>query len=117
MLLTSKFQDVVNLAEGIFHRVVAIDSKIVVAMEIIGTNRFGLCLIYLETFFDGDVVVIGATASFATIEESFDDFVFFYEEVEKNGLHMATVEQQFECFCLSHGTRKAIEDDSFAVGR
>ena len=54
MLLISKFQDVVNLAEGIFHRVVAIDSKIVVAMEIIGTNRFGLCLIYLETFFDGE---------------------------------------------------------------
>ena len=52
MLLTSKFQDVVNLAEGIFHRVVAIDSKIIVAMEIIGTNRFGLCLIYLEAFFD-----------------------------------------------------------------
>ena len=39
-------EDVVDLAEGVLHRVVAIDSKVVMTMEVVCANRLGLCLIY-----------------------------------------------------------------------
>ena len=85
------------------------------AMEIVGANRFGLCLIYLEAFFDCLVVVISATAGFAAVQKAFDNLIFFYEHVEEHSLHVATLQQELECFGLCYGAWKTIKDNTFAV--
>ena len=87
-------EDIVNLTESILHRVIAVDSKVVVAMEIVGADRFGLCLIYLETLLDGLVVIVCTAAGFATVEEAFDHLILLYKEVEEHSFHLATLKQK-----------------------
>ena len=114
-LLLNEFQNVINLAEGIFHRVVTIDRIVVVAMEIIGANWFGLGLIYLETLFDGLVVVISSTASLTTVQKTLDDLVFLNEHVEEHSLHVAALEKELKSFRLRYCTWETIEDNALAI--
>ena len=79
LLFLNESQNIVNLAEGIFHRVVAVDSKVVMTVEIVCANWFGLCLIYLQTFFDSLVVVICTAAGFSAVQKTLDDLIFLYE--------------------------------------
>ena len=79
LLFLNESQNIVNLAEGIFHRVVAVDSKVVMTVEIVCAYRFGLCLIYLQAFFDSLVVIISATASLTSVQEAFDYLILLYE--------------------------------------
>ena len=115
LLFLNESQNIVNLAEGIFHRVVAVDSKVVMTVEIVCANWFGLCLIYLQTFLDSLVVVICTTTCLTAVEEAFDHLIFLYEHIQQNGLHVATLQEQFQCLSLCYGTWETVKDNAFAI--
>ena len=69
-------QDIVDLCEGILHRVVSVDGKIVVVVQVVGCYGLRYILIYLQTLFDSLVVVVGTTARLAAVQQTLDNLLF-----------------------------------------
>ena len=76
------------LGKDILHRVVAVDGEVVVVVEVVGCHGLCLPMIDLESFLDSLFVVVGASASLASIDKAGDDLLLINNHIQHHRLHL-----------------------------
>lgn len=100
---------------NLLHVAVAVDGVVVPALAVVLCDRLCALVIDSESLPDCCFVIVGASAGFASVDESLYDFLFVHLEVNHDGVELSLVEQFGEGVRLVEGAGEAVEDDTLAV--